>query len=122
MIDPGTYNNVIKSGSTWVLQFQVQDLVDGLWVPLDLAGYSARCQLRPNPFSNDFILNATCVVTTSTGTVNCSLSPALTSTIPQWVNQLDYDVELFTLNDGDVFSPVEGFMTVIPNVTVPVAQ
>lgn len=120
MIDPGEYNNVIKVGSTWTLQFQIQTDGSGAWLPEPLTNYSARCQLRPNPFSSEFILTATCTVNAVLGTVQCSLSPTLTSTIPQWCQQLDYDVELYTLGDGDVFCPIQGFMTVEPNTTVPV--
>ena len=119
MIDPGTYNDTIKVGSTWTLDFQLQTDQSGAWLPEPLTSYSARCQLRPNPFSTEFILTATCVVTALTGRVQCSLSPALTSTIPQWCQQLDYDVELYTTGDGDVFCPIQGFMIVTPNVTTP---
>ena len=106
----GTYNIKIDQGSDFSLQLTVQE--DG--TAKNLAGFSARAQLRPTIDSSTLTATFTCTITDS---ANGILTMALpyTTTENVGVGQYYYDLELFTASTSQRL--IQGTATVAGEVT-----
>lgn len=106
----GTYNIKIDQGSDFSLQLTVQE--DG--TAKNLAGFSARAQLRPTIDSSTLTATFTCTITDS---ANGILTMALpyTTTENIGVGQYYYDLELFTASTSQRL--IQGTATVAGEVT-----
>ena len=87
----GTYNIKIDQGSDFSLQLTVQE--DG--TAKDLAGFSARAQMRPTIDSSTLTATFTCTVTDEENGI-FTISLPYTTTTDIDVGQYYYDVELYT--------------------------
>lgn len=106
----GTYNIKIDQGSDFSLQLTVQE--DG--TAKNLAGFSARAQLRPTIDSSTLTATFTCTITDS---ANGILTMALpyTTTENVGVGQYHYDLELYTASTSQRL--IQGAATVSGEVT-----
>jgi hypothetical protein len=106
----GTYNIKIDQGSDFSLQLTVQE--DG--TAKNLAGFSARAQLRPTIDSSTLTATFTCTITDS---ANGILTMALpyTTTENVGVGQYYYDLELYTGSTSQRL--IQGTATVTGEVT-----
>jgi hypothetical protein len=106
----GTYNIKIDQGSDFSLQLTVQE--DG--TAKNLAGFSARAQLRPTIDSSTLTATFTCTITDS---ANGILTMALpyTTTENVGVGQYYYDLELYTASTSQRL--IQGAATVSGEVT-----
>lgn len=106
----GTYNIKIDQGSDFSLQLTVQE--DG--TAKNLAGFSARAQLRPTIDSSTLTATFTCTITDS---ANGILTMALpyTTTENVGVGQYYYDLELYTASTSQRL--IQGTATVSGEVT-----
>ena len=106
----GTYNIKIDQGSDFSLQLTVQE--DG--TAKNLAGFSARAQLRPTIDSSTLTATFTCTITDS---ANGILTMALPYTITEnvGVGQYYYDLELYTASTSQRL--IQGAATVAGEVT-----
>jgi hypothetical protein len=106
----GTYNIKIDQGSDFSLQLTVQE--DG--TAKNLAGFSARAQLRPTIDSSTLTATFTCTITDS---ANGILTMALpyTTTENVGVGQYYYDLELYTASTSQRL--IQGTATVAGEVT-----
>lgn len=117
----GVYNSVVQCGADLLFSLQLTTLTDTGEANADITGSTARCQFRPSPDNEDFVLEANCEIPDpTTGVINISLTNAQTASIPSWVKVLYYDVELFTLSDSFVERVLEGYFNVSRNVTRPI--
>ena len=106
----GTYNIKIDQGSDFSLQLTVQE--DGS--AKNLAGFSARAQMRPTIDSSTLTATFTCTVTDATnGVLTMTLANTLTDDID--VGQYFYDLELFTGSTSQRL--IQGTATVSGEVT-----
>jgi hypothetical protein len=106
----GTYNIKIDQGSDFSLQLTVQE--DG--TAKNLAGFSARAQMRPTIDSSTLTATFTCTITDS---ANGILTMALpyTTTENVGVGQYYYDLELYTASTSQRL--IQGAATVSGEVT-----
>lgn len=106
----GNYNIKIDQGSDFSLQLTVQE--DG--TAKNLAGFSARAQLRPTIDSSTLTATFTCTITDS---ANGILTMALpyTTTENVGVGQYYYDLELYTASTSQRL--IQGAATVSGEVT-----
>ena len=82
---------------------------------LDLAGYSAAAQIRKSYSSSSSTAFTTAIdSTTSTGKITLSLTPTQTAALEE--GRYVYYVEI-TASDSTVTRPIQGTVTVRPNVT-----
>ena len=106
----------IQQGASFLLGFVWMDANE---VPLPLEGYGIRLQMRPYPSSNKVLLDASLV----NGLIRLGENPgeywlefpAATTRALNW-RKGKYDIEL-TAPDGFVSRPIEGTITMIPEVT-----
>lgn len=106
----GTYNIKIDQGSDFSLQLTVQE--DGS--AKNLAGFSARAQMRPTIDSSTLTATFTCAITNSTnGILTMSLPHTTTDDIN--VGQYYYDLEIFTGSTSQRL--IQGTATVAGEVT-----
>lgn len=106
----GTYNIKIDQGSDFSLQLTVQE--DG--TAKNLAGFSARAQLRPTIDSSTLTATFTCTITDSTNGI-LTMSLPYTTTENVGVGQYYYDLELFTASTSQRL--IQGTATVAGEVT-----
>jgi len=82
---------------------------------LDLDGYSAAAQIRKSYSSSSSTSFTTAIdSTTSTGKITLSLTSTQTAALEE--GRYVYDVEI-TASDSTVTRPIQGTVTVRPNVT-----
>ena len=106
----GTYNIKIDQGSDFSLQLTVQE--DGS--AKNLAGFSARAQMRPTIDSSTLTATFTCSITSAAnGTLTMALGNTTTDDID--VGQYYYDLELFTSTTSQRL--IQGTATVAGEVT-----
>lgn len=108
----GTVNNLyIDQGATFSATVQVFG-DDGN--PFNLVGYTPAAQIRKNYATNTVAATFTStVLSTSNGTISLSLTAADTANLKY--GRYVYDVEITA--GGTVLRPVEGIITVYPQVT-----
>jgi len=110
------YSFVIEQGATLLKPIVWKDSNN---TPVDLAGYSAKMQIRKSPTSPDVLLelstaNNKLVITPNTGTVTMVFSAATTSAINWKAGR--YDLEL-TSGNGTVTRLLSGDITVSREIT-----
>ena len=106
----GSYNIKIDQGSDFSLQLTVQE--DGS--AKNLAGFSARAQMRPTIDSSTLTAAFTCTITdTTNGILTMSLPHTTTDDIT--VGQYYYDLEIFTGSTSQRL--IQGSATVSGEVT-----
>lgn len=106
----GTYNIKIDQGSDFSLQLTVKE--DGS--VKDLAGFSARAQMRPTIDSSTLTATFTCTITDSdNGILTMTLPYTTTDDIA--VGQYYYDLELYTGSTSQRL--IQGTATVSGEVT-----
>ncbi len=106
----GTYNIKIDQGSDFSLQLTVQE--DGS--AKNLAGFSARAQLRPTIDSSTLTATFTCSIPTpANGKIQMSLPNATSNAISAGGYQ--YDLELYTASTSQRL--IQGAATVSGGVT-----
>ena len=106
----GTYNIKIDQGSDFSLQLTVKE--DGS--VKDLAGFSARAQMRPTIDSSTLTATFTCTITDSdNGILTMTLPYTTTDDIS--VGQYYYDLELYTGSTSQRL--IQGTATVSGEVT-----
>lgn len=111
-----TYNFEIEQGSTLLKPIVWKD---GTGTPMNLAGYSARMQVRKSAQSSDVLLelstqNGKISISPSTGTITLIFSATTTAAI-NW-SRGKYDLEL-TSSGGDVTRLIEGEINVSKEIT-----
>jgi hypothetical protein len=106
----GTYNIKIDQGSDFSLQLTVQE--DG--TAKNLAGFSARAQLRPTIDSSTLTATFTCTITDSANGILTMTLP-YTTTENVGVGQYYYDLELYTASTSQRL--IQGAATVSGEVT-----
>jgi hypothetical protein len=102
-------NLTMDQGSTFVVEFSLED-PDGLAV--DLSTFTGEAQMRKEPAANDasdFVVNLF-----SNGIVKLTMDWGTTANVE--AGRYYYDVEL-TDTANVVTRPIEGIITVTPNVT-----
>tara|TARA_R100001591_G_scaffold4241_1_gene9779 strand:+ start:172 stop:540 length:369 start_codon:yes stop_codon:yes gene_type:complete len=83
---------------------------------LDLAGYSAAAQIRKSYSSSTSTAFTTAIdSTTSTGKITLSLTSTQTAALEE--GRYVYDLEITKTADSTVTRPIQGTVTVRPNVT-----
>lgn len=106
----GTYNIKIDQGSDFSIQLTVKE--DGS--VKDLAGFSARAQMRPTIDSSTLTATFTCTITDSdNGILTMTLPYTTTDDIS--VGQYYYDLELYTGSTSQRL--IQGTATVSGEVT-----
>lgn len=112
----GLYDLLIEQGANFI-----KDLVwrDGYGVPVDVVGYTARMQVRPNKSSDEVIVEASTdngyiVVGPEEGTFHINIPADVTATITQ--TRGVYDLEV-TDGGGIVTRLLEGGVCVSKEVT-----
>lgn len=106
----GTYNIKIDQGSDFSLQLTVKE--DGS--VKDLAGFSARAQMRPTIDSSTLTATFTCTITDS-GNGILTMTLPYTTTDDIAVGQYYYDLELYTGSTSQRL--IQGTATVSGEVT-----
>lgn len=107
-----TYNLTIEQGADFAIQLTLSE--DGS--AKELAGYSARAQMRLKKTDVSPAASFTCTVTSpSEGKVKMSLTNAITTALSPGIYY--YDLELYTANDDNVTRLLQGQATVIAEVT-----
>lgn len=109
------YDLTIEQGATYRKTFRWTS--DG--VPVDLAGYKARMQIRRTHRSLEVLLEATTengrfTISALAGEIHLDLSEADTAALPP--RSAVFDIELVAA-DGVVTRLIEGDVTVTPEVT-----
>ena len=117
MQDPGRYDMTIWQGATFNRVFTWR--VGTPAVNVNLAGFTARMQLRATPNSAATVLelttsNGRITLGGAAGTVTLTLTATETAALP--ANQYAYDLELVA-GTGEVTRLLEGFATVDAEVT-----
>lgn len=110
------YSFVIEQGATLLKPIVWKDSNN---TPVDLAGYSAKMQIRKSPTSPDVLLelstaNNKLVITPSTGTITMVFSASTTAAINWKAGR--YDLEL-TSGNGTVTRLLSGDITVSREIT-----
>lgn len=112
------YNIVINQGATWNLAVEYQN-ENGQ--PIDLAGYTAKMQLRTSPLSAVAELtlssmpNGGIVISPSTGNIYLTATAVQTASLkPQ---KYSYDLEITLPSTGFVARVIQGVANVIPETT-----
>ena len=83
---------------------------------LDLAGHTAAAQIRKSYSSSSSTSFTTAIdSTTSTGKITLSLTSTQTAALEE--GRYVYDVEITKTADSTVTRPIQGIVTVRPNVT-----
>tara|TARA_Y100000592_G_scaffold3268_1_gene4717 strand:+ start:2983 stop:3351 length:369 start_codon:yes stop_codon:yes gene_type:complete len=83
---------------------------------LDLAGHTAAAQIRKSYSSSTSTAFTTAIdSTTSTGKITLSLTPTQTAALEE--GRYVYDLEITKTADSTVTRPIQGTVTVRPNVT-----
>ncbi|MGZ3773038.1 MAG: hypothetical protein ACXVCY_04630 [Pseudobdellovibrionaceae bacterium] len=115
----GLKKNACEQGSTFEKQFtwKVKNAANQL-IPVDLQGYSARMQVRPN-YKSPFVIeltteNSRIILGGQNGTIRLFISAEDTAAIP--AKTFIYDLELVSPN-GNVKRLIEGDFEVSPEVT-----
>lgn len=111
----GVYNFTIDQGATFSRQLTLKDASDD---PMNLTGYTARMQIRPEIESDEVMVELT---TTNgrialggvAGTVTLTISATVTATIDK---EGVYDLELVT-PAGEVYRALKGKVRLEPEVT-----
>lgn len=111
-----TYDFQIEQGTTLLKPIVWRDSAG---VAVNLAGYTAKMQIRQSVGSTDVLLemsttNGKIAITPSTGTITLVFSAATTAAIT-W-KRGKYDLEL-TSSDGTVTRLIEGQITVSQEIT-----
>lgn len=108
----GTVNNLyIDQGATYNAVVQVFDDNDN---PFDLTGYTPAAQIRKNYATNTVAATFTSnVLIAANGTISLSLTSSQTANLKY--GRYVYDVEITGV--GLTLRPVEGIITVYPQVT-----
>ena len=104
-------NLVIDQGTTYEVTL---NLTDDNGDALDLAGYTARSQIRKwytSEFGDDFVTS----IDASLGTVTLQMDAISTGELS--AGRYVYDVELTDSKTGSISRIVEGIVTVTPQVT-----
>lgn len=108
----------IEQGATW--EQDLQYLQSDGTTPIDLAGYTARMQIRPNASSDVVYASLTSspaagiTITAPTGTIKLALSASATAALA-WA-QAVYDLELVA-GDGTVTRLIQGKVVLSREVT-----
>lgn len=97
----------VKAGADFGISFTAKDSAGNA---VDLSGYSARSQWRSSPRS-DTAIDLTASIYGNV--ISLSIPNSITKTLENGV----YDVELYTVDDGNVIRAVEGRIIVSPEVT-----
>jgi hypothetical protein len=106
------YNLVIDQGSDFAINFTVKE--DGS--AKNLAGYSARAQMRTSKTATSVTANFACnIANPSSGTITLSLGNAVSSTLT--AGTYVYDLEIFTANDASVTRIIQGTVDLTQEVT-----
>lgn len=118
----GIYNMLIEQGTTFSRSFTLQypdleaDPSGETYVDYDLAGYTARMQIRRTIDSTSVILSCTTEngrISIEDGTITLSIPANVTSTI---TSSGVYDLEIID-GSGIVSRVVQGTVTLSPEVT-----
>jgi len=112
---PGKYNIVCPQGSTFVKQiiYTIDD------VPVNLAGFTARMQVRESYSSENFILE----ITTENGGITLggalgTIDMFISDTVTQAIRAKEYVYDLELVSSGlQVSRLIEGKFLVTPEVT-----
>ena len=112
----GNYDFTIEQGATFTRSFVWKDSTDTV---INLAGYTARLQIRPYKNSTEKLLEATTangklVITAELGKITLTFTPAETDAID--FSDGVYDLELVASN-GVVTRLLEGAVTFSRQVT-----
>jgi hypothetical protein len=112
----GTYSLTIEQGATLRL---IVTYKDPTGAPIDLTGYSARCQIRRS-VGGSILLNLTTqnggiILGGSAGTITLLASASTTTPL---TGSGVYDLELVS-SGGEVTRVLEGTVVISPNVTRP---
>jgi len=112
----GIYNIVCEQGATFRRELVWRDSSEQ---PVNLQGYTARMQVRPNIKSAIVLVdltteNARLVLDAADGKVTMTLSATTTATFTP--KQYVYDLELVAGNE-EVTRLLQGTFTVVPEVT-----
>lgn len=110
------YDILIEQGATFRLNLVYKD---SLGVPIDIAGYTARMQVRrdysaPTPLIDLTTENGGIALGGAAGTVSVVATDEMTRALP--VKPCVYDLEL-TAPSGDVTRLIAGAASVTPEVT-----
>jgi len=119
-------NLTIEQGATWrgtytLLQPAAAGTPVANMLPIDLTGYSARMQIRPDYTSTTVLVeltpaNAGISITAATGQINLHISAADTAALTFTDAPAVYDLELIEPG-GDVIRLLKGSVTLSPEVT-----
>jgi hypothetical protein len=109
------YDIIIEQGSTWSLTIYLKDKNK---LPIDLTGYSAKCQIRKPPPAEDLVLaepTAVILDPPKNGTLVLKLEADVTSELT--FLQGNYDVVLRS-GTGEIARLMQGKAKVSPSTTV----
>lgn len=121
--DDGTVDLIVKQGCTLrfaiVVKAQQQD---GTYLPVDLTGYSAQCQVRKSVSSPDVTANFECTIPDGpSGRVECVMAADVCAGIHAGRSASEstyvYDVRVYRDVPEDVFRGIEGKFIVDPQVS-----
>lgn len=108
----GTYNLTIEQGADFAIKLTLSE--DGN--AKDLTNYEARGQMRQKKTSEAVSGTFDCNILEPTeGTLRITMSNEVTQNLVAGIYY--YDIELYTLNDGNVSRLLEGQATVTQEVT-----
>lgn len=113
----GRYNIVCDQGSTFVREIELMDSDE---TPYNLAGYTARMQVRRevdatgNPLIELTTVNGRIVLYPTTGIIELKLSPSETASLARGGY---YDLEIVQTSTGKVFKVLRGEFRLEKEVT-----
>lgn len=120
-------NLTIEQGATWrdsytLLQPAPTGTPIADMLPIDLTGYTARMQIRPDYASTTVLVeltteNARITITPAAGTIALYISDTDTSALAFADAPAVYDLELVPPAPGDVIRLLRGTVTLSPEVT-----
>ncbi len=105
------YDLSVNRGETFVQPLIFKDANDTV---LDLTGYEAYSQVRPEPESDELICSMVCTIDGANGTVTMTISADVTKTIP--VGCYAYDLMMKDTDDV-IRMYIGGRFSVRPSVT-----
>jgi hypothetical protein len=114
-VTPGQVNFLCPQGSTFSKQITYK--IDE--VPVDLAGYSSRLQVRENYYSADPLLDLFSPyggldIVSASGIINMFVHASVTSDLPPGTFVYDLEIES---SGGEVSRIIQGSFIVTPEVT-----
>lgn len=106
------HNITIRQGATFALNIALKNASN---TPVDLTGYTARGQLRPEYTSDEYVDFTASISTPALGIVTISLTAQQTELLESM--HYVYDIEVVSLLGEPVYRVIEGTATVYPEVT-----